>query len=373
MYKNKTIAVVVPAYDEEKLISRVIETMPSFVDRVYVVDDCSSDATCDKVETSLSDGSDRGTEVYLLRHTENQGVGAAIVTGYKAAMADDMDVVAVMAGDAQMDPDDLPSVIEPIVFEEAEYVKGNRLFTGEAWETIPRYRYLGNSALSLLTKVASGYWHVADSQTGYTAISNAALNVLPLDKLYKRYGYPNHILVMLNVYDCRVMDVPVKPVYNIGEKSGIRLHKVIPRMSWLLLKQFLWRMKEKYIIRDFHPLLFFYAFGSMLMFACLLFTCRLFWTWAAQGYVPQVTAMASMFTAISGMQFLFFAMWFDMEHNKKLNSISCFRKGFADRHSTDGGPPADSALCEDSAGERFSEQPIASASSDRSCRGTPRQ
>ena len=103
-------------------------------------------------------------------------------------MADDMDVVAVMAGDAQMDPDDLPSVIEPIVFEEAEYVKGNRLFTGEAWETIPRYRYLGNSALSLLTKVASGYWHVADSQTGYTAISNAALNVLPLDKLYKRYG-----------------------------------------------------------------------------------------------------------------------------------------------------------------------------------------
>lgn len=324
MYQSKTVAVVVPAYNEEKLIGRVIETMPSFVDRVYVVDDCSSDGTCEKVESYLADPEWDG-RLFLLRHIENQGVGAAIVTGYKAAMADGMDVVAVMAGDAQMDPDDLPRVIEPVVAEEADYVKGNRLFTGEAWQTIPRYRYLGNATLSLLTKIASGYWHVADSQTGYTAISRGVLELLPLEKLYKRYGYPNHLLVMLNVYNCRVADVPVRPVYNIGEKSGIRLRSVIPRMSWLLLKQFLWRMKEKYIIRDFHPLLFFYAFGGLLMFLCLLLTGRLFWVWIAQGFIPRVNALACMFTAISGLQLLLFAMWFDMEYNRNLKGSTSVR------------------------------------------------
>ena len=175
MYQHKKIAVVVPAYNEEKLIGRVIETVPRFVDRVYVIDDCSTDGTCEKAEAYLGDRADRQTRVCLLRHVENQGVGAAIVTGYKEAMADGMDVVAVMAGDGQMDPDDLPRVIEPVVLDHADYVKGNRLFTGEAWQKIPRYRYLGNATLSLLTKIASGYWHVADSQTGYTAISREAL------------------------------------------------------------------------------------------------------------------------------------------------------------------------------------------------------
>jgi len=318
MYRNKTIGVVVPAFNEEKLICRVLDTMPEYVDRVYVVDDCSTDRTCAVVEAYLARDHASTPRIYLLRHLENQGVGAAIVTGYKAAMADGMDVVAVMAGDAQMHPDDLPRVIEPVVADEADYVKGNRLFTGQAWEIIPRYRYLGNATLSLLTKIASGYWHVADSQTGYTAISREALELLPLDKLYKRYGYPNHLLVMLNVYNCRVADVPVRPVYNIGEKSGIRLRSVIPRMSWLLLKQFLWRMKEKYVIRDFHPLLFFYAFGSLLMLVCLVLTVRLFWVWGVEGAIPKVNALACMFTAISGTQFLLFAMWFDMEYNREL-------------------------------------------------------
>ena len=235
MYDNKHIAVVVPAYNEEELIGRVIETMPEFVDRIYVVDDCSTDGTCEAVEQYLGHGHQDQPEVCLLRHMQNKGVGAAIVTGYREALADGMDVVAVMAGDAQMDPEDLSRVIEPVVHGEADYVKGNRLFTGEAWHKIPKYRYLGNAALSLVTKIASGYWHVADSQTGYTAISREALDLLPLKKLYKRYGYPNHLLVMLNVFNFRVADVPVTPVYNVGEKSGIKLHKVIPRMSYLLV------------------------------------------------------------------------------------------------------------------------------------------
>ena len=325
MYDNKTVAVVVPAYDEEKLIGRTLETMPEFVDRIYVVDDCSEDATREKVKAYLEDD-ELKRKLVLLCHARNKGVGAAIVTGYKRAMADEMDVAVVMAGDAQMDPDDLPRVIEPVVLDEADYVKGNRLFTGEAWETIPRYRYLGNGILSLLTKIASGYWHVADSQTGYTAISGAALRLLPLDKLYPRYGYPNHMLVMLNVYSLRVVDVPVRPVYDIGEVSGIKLRKVIPRMSWLLLKQFLWRMKEKYVIRDFHPLLFFYSFGALLLMLCFLLSIRLFWIWADAGSIPRVTALACMFTAISGIQFLLFGMWFDMEYNQRLRGPKDFNR-----------------------------------------------
>ena len=323
MYQNKTIAVVVPAYNEEKLIGRVLETMPEFVNWIYVVNDHSSDRTCEQVETLVRNAS-LERKVVILRHEKNQGVGAAIVTGYQRALANAADVIAVMAGDAQMDPEDLDRVIDPVVQNEANYVKGNRLFTGKAWENIPHYRYLGNATLSLMTKIASGYWHVADSQTGYTAISGDALRLLPIEQLYNRYGYPNHLLVMLNVYNLRVMDVPVRPVYNIGEVSGIRLLKVIPRMSWLLLKQFLWRMKEKYIIRDFHPLLFFYAFGGLLLLLCFALTIRLFWLWHKLGSVPEMTALACMFSAISGIQFLLFGMWFDMEYNRNL-------RGQADR------------------------------------------
>ena len=145
-----------------------------------------------------------------------------------------------------------------------EYAKANRLVSGEAWKVIPRTRYLGNAVLSLLTKIASGYWHVADSQAGYTAISRDALAALDLDELYPRYGFPNDMLVHLNVQNARVRDVPSRPIYDVGEQSGIKLRSVVPRISWLLLKGFWWRMGHKYVIRDFHPLVFFYAFGVLM-------------------------------------------------------------------------------------------------------------
>ncbi|HPD13571.1 MAG TPA: glycosyltransferase family 2 protein [Planctomycetota bacterium] len=316
MYRGRQIGVVVPAYNEETLIGRVLETMPAFVDRIYVVDDASHDQTASRVAEYAAREPGR---IVLLRHESNQGVGAAIVTGYRRAVEDGIEIAAVMAGDAQMAPADLPAMLDPLVDGAADYVKGNRLFTGEAWKKIPRTRYLGNAFLSLLTKVASGYWNVADSQTGYTAVSRQVLTALPLDKLYRRYGYPNHLLVMLNVYNFRVADVPVTPVYNIGEKSGIRLRSVIPRMSWLLLKCFLWRMKEKYIIRDFHPLIFFYAVGALLLAACLALGARLLVHWSTYGVIPKTNALAAMTLFISGIQFLLFAMWFDMDHNKPLN------------------------------------------------------
>ena len=227
-------------------------------------------------------------------------------------------MVAVMAGDAQMDPEELATVIEPVVEDTADYIKGNRLFTGEAWQLIPKTRYLGNALLSLFTKIASGYWQVADSQTGYTAISVDTLRFLPLDRLYKRYGYPNHLLVMLNVFNRRVEDVAVRPIYGIGEQSKMRVWKVVPRLLWALCRWTLWRLKEKYVIRDFHPLVFFYLMATLLLVLSIPLAARLFYVWWADGSIPRINTLALMFTGIMGFQSLFFAMWFDMEYNKEL-------------------------------------------------------
>jgi glycosyltransferase involved in cell wall biosynthesis len=315
VYDGASVAVVVPCYNEQKLVGRVIETMPELVDRIYVVDDCSSDETCAVVESYVAAAPDR---VRLIRHQVNQGVGGAIATGYKAALADRMAVTAVMAGDAQMDPDDLPALVAPVARGECDYTKGNRLFTGDAWNVIPRVRYLGNSMISLLTKIASGYWHVADTQSGYTAIGLDALATIDWDHMYKRYGQPNDLLVRLNVYNFRVRDVPVRPIYNIGEESGIRPIRLIPRLSWLLYRLFVFRMVQKYVIRDFHPLLFFYAVGSILFPIGLVFGTYLIVLRLISGPVAGTSAMFAAFMVITGVQFLLFAMWFDMDYNKHL-------------------------------------------------------
>jgi glycosyltransferase involved in cell wall biosynthesis len=317
MYKDKRIGVVVPAYNEQSQIRKVLETIPDFVDRILVVDDRSTDDTVRAVDEFRRE-SPKGDRVHLVVHDTNQGVGGAIVTGYKRAVEEHLDIAVVMAGDGQMNPGDLPAVLDPVAAGEADYAKGNRLVTGEAWHKIPHYRYLGNAVLSLFTKIASGYWHIADSQSGYTATSRSVLERIPLNKLYKRYGFPNHILVMLNVYNCRVRDVEIEPVYNVGERSGIRLHRVIPCISWLLFAQFIWRMKEKYIVRDFHPLVFFYGLAWVLAGGSVGFTVRLVYLWVQTGHAPPMTSLALVFCIVTALQSTFFAMWFDMECNRHL-------------------------------------------------------
>ena len=330
MYRNQKVAVVVPAYNEETQIARVIETMPEFVDKIVIIDDCSSDRTSEVIK--LHPGMAAG-HVKLILHKQNQGVGGAIATGYKWSRDNGFDIAVVMAGDGQMDPLDLPAIIDPIVDGEADYTKGNRLVTGEAFKKIPKVRFFGNAALSLLTKIASGYWHVADSQTGYTAINKAALQVIDWDSMFKRYGQPNDLLVKLNVANIRVVDVPIKPVYNLGEKSGIKIHKVIFSIGSLLVRLFFWRLKEKYIIRNFHPLVFFYTMGfAGLVMSAILFA-RMIWMWIGDGQIPEITFLGSLFAFLLSVNSLFFAMWFDYEENKHLNpplksrSIRCEKSG----------------------------------------------
>jgi glycosyltransferase involved in cell wall biosynthesis len=315
MYKNHKIAVVVPAYNEGKLIGQVIVTMPDFVDHIVVVDDCSQDNTMEIVQ-SYAEGMEN--RLQIIQHETNQGVGGAIATGYKWCRDREVDIAVVMAGDAQMNPDDLPRLLKPIVRGKVDYTKGNRLFTGDAWNQIPKVRYLGNSVMSLLTKIASGYWHVADSQSGYTAINLKALKTIDWDSMYKRYGQPNDLLVRLNVYNFRVQDVPVTPIYDIGEESGVRPIRMIPHLSWLLFRMFTYRMWHKYVIRDFHPLVFFYIFAFFLLIASVPLWIRVFYRWLILGFIPPINALAGMSGVIAGLQSLFFAMWFDMEYNSGL-------------------------------------------------------
>jgi glycosyltransferase involved in cell wall biosynthesis len=315
MYKGKTVAVVVPAYNEEILISSVIETVPPYVDKIVVVNDCSLDRTAEIVKgyAEVSDG-----RVTLITMEINQGVGASIAEGYKWCRNHEIDATAVMAGDAQMDPCDLPALLDPVVSGEVDYTKGNRLVSGEAWKKIPRVRYLGNAAMSLLTKIASGYWHVADSQTGYTVANLKVLKTLDLDNIYKSYGMPNDMLVKLNIYNFRVRDVEIHPIYGKGEKSGIRPIRMIPKLSMLLFRFYLHRMVQKYIIRDFHPLIFFYLVGFSLNFVGILLSARMFYFWITIGRIPPINALAVMFCLIMGFQMLMFGMWFDMDYNKQL-------------------------------------------------------
>jgi glycosyltransferase involved in cell wall biosynthesis len=312
MLEGKTVAVVVPAFNEEHLIGATLAGIPSFVDAVFVVDDASRDGTAARAR----DSGDARVEVIV--HERNAGVGAAIVTGYKHALAKRIDVTAVMAGDNQMDPDELEAIAGPVVRGEVDYAKANRLFTGRAWELIPHHRYLGNAVLSLLTKIASGYWHVADSQAGYAAISLGHLELLDLDRIYTRYGFPNDLLVHLNVWSARVRDVPSRPIYGVGERSGIKLRKVVPRISWLLLKGFFWRIREKYVIRDFHPLVFFYFLGLLMTGVGLALGILETVERILGNGIPTATIVLVALLLISGSQFTLFAMWFDMESNKDL-------------------------------------------------------
>jgi glycosyltransferase involved in cell wall biosynthesis len=312
VFEGKRVGVVVPAYDEEALIAATLGGIPALVDRIVVVDDGSTDRT---KERALELGDPR---VEVLSHERRSGVGAATLTGYRRALADGLDVVVVMNGDNQMDPEDLPTLVEHVARGELDYAKANRLATGQAWQLIPKTRFFGNAVLSMLTKIASGYWHVADSQSGYTAVSREMLERLDLDRVYTSYGFPNDMLVHLNVWNARVRDFPSRPIYGVGERSNMRYRHVVPRIAWLLVRGFFWRLWEKYVKRDFHPLVFFYVMGFIatvtgvgLGFVVVAFRI-------AGDSIPVATVVLVALLVISGLQFILFAMWFDMESNKDL-------------------------------------------------------
>lgn len=307
---SKRIGVVVPAYNEEKLIKATVAGIPQYVDRIYVINDASTDNTAKVIET-LDD-----PRVFVITHETNKGVGAALINGYKKALRENMDVVAVMAGDDQMNPDQLYKLLIPIIEGRADYTKGNRLLTTEYRVGMSKWRTIGNSMLTIITKIGSGYWHIMDPQNGYTAISKEALANIGLDEVYTYYGYCNHMMVRLNAFGFRTMDVTM-PARYANEKSTIKYGPYMMKVSLMLFKSFLWRMKMKYMILNFHPLVLFYILAMVLLPIGFLFG----------GYIVIAKLMGMPVSAnyplldvlmlISGFQFLLFAMFFDMQESDK--------------------------------------------------------
>jgi glycosyltransferase involved in cell wall biosynthesis len=236
MIAGKRIAVVMPAYNEERLIAGALDGVPSFVDHIIVVDDSSLDATV-KIVRSFP------RPIELLEHASNQGVGAAIATGCMHALLLGADFTAVMAADGQMDPTDLPSLLAPLIADHADYAHGNRLAWPAAREAMPWHRWLGNHLFSLLTRYALGV-EVQDSQCGYAAMNRRTQQVIDWDRLWKGYGYPNDLLSTLNLCGLRVKEIPVRPVYG-AEQSGIRLRHVLVIIPFVLARAWIRRLAQR--------------------------------------------------------------------------------------------------------------------------------
>jgi glycosyltransferase involved in cell wall biosynthesis len=311
-FADHRVAVLVPAYNEAQQIADVLAGLPDFVDDVVVVDDASTDGTADVVR-AVPD-----PRIHLIVLAENRGVGGALAEAYTWARDAGVDIAVTVDGDGQMDPDDIAALLAPIVDDVADYTKGNRLTGPDSWRLIPRVRLFGNSVLSLLTKIVSGYWGVADSQSGFTAMGRVGLEHVDWHGVYPRYGRPNDVLVHANLADLRVADVPIRAIYGVGEKSSMKVLRVTFAISWLLLRRFWWRLFHKYVLRDFHPLVFFYVLSTVTATAALGLFVRLLILWARDGFVPQTTALTLAFVLITTFQSVFFAMWMDMEANKDL-------------------------------------------------------
>ncbi len=363
MISGKTIAVVIPCYNEEKQIGLVLDNLPSFVDRVVVVNDASKDNTAkvvqgyiqrdksvapaipqknkelkpnmyNKADIVVQQIIDREASLYtpqevwnkspekdriiLINHKKNGRKGASMATGYKWCRDNNIFCTAVMDGDAQMDPEELESLVLPIVNGEVDYVKANRLKHRSAFFVIPKLRFFGNSILSMLTKIASGYWRVSDTQSGFTAINLTALKAIRIHKIYKDYGCPNDMLVKLNIAFCSIREVESKPVYKIGEVSKMREMKLILPISFLLFKSFFKRLYVKYLFRDFHPIFLFYHFAFFLFLANLPFMVQVIKSLSPDVTLPLQSLIIFTLLSIGGFQSLFFAMWMDMMDNDRL-------------------------------------------------------
>ncbi len=314
MYRDKKISLVIPAYNEEKLIKPTLEHVPACIDKIYVVDDGSTNGMVNVVHEM----SNQDKRIELLQHAKNMGPGQAIITGYLRSSAEGYDITVVVGGDYQMPLEEVDRFLDPLIDGQADYTKGNRFLLWDITrEKMPRIRILGNIMITGLTKIASGYYKVMDVVDGYTAITKKAIDAIEWSKAWKRYGYPMDFLIRLNAYGFRVKDVSRTPIYLSGEKqSQIKGLRYAIKVSPMLIRGFFWRMLFKYVYRDFHPLVFFFFCGMILLPLGILFGFYLIYQeWTDIG-VSGPRAILCALSIITGLQFLLFGMWFDMEASK---------------------------------------------------------
>jgi glycosyltransferase involved in cell wall biosynthesis len=306
VFRGAIVAAVVPAYKEELMIHRVIDTMPDYVDHIVIVDDCSPDRTSDVVRQSTD------PRVDLIRHEVNQGVGGAIITGHTRAIELGADVNVVMAGDAQMDPAYLPPLLEEVTDGGYGFAKANRFFSPESFDGMPRHRVLGNIGLSFMTKLASGYWHLFDPQNGYTAIRTSVLQRLPLHNVAKRYSFENDLLIHLNILQVPAVDVPIPAVYG-DEISTIKLSKVVPELIQLLGRGFWRRIWYRYVLWSFSPIALLLVLGIVLFGFGLAVSVWLAFLSLNSVIATAATVMLAALPLMVGVQMLISALQLDIQ------------------------------------------------------------
>lgn len=317
MFNGARIAAVVPAYKEEKMISTVIDTMPEIVDHIVIVDDCSPDNTSAVVAASSDD------RVTLIRHEVNQGVGGAIITGHKAAIDLGADVNVIMAGDAQMDPQYLPALLERVTTGGYGFAKANRFFSPESFEGMPKYRVFGNIVLSFMTKLASGYWHLFDPQNGYTAVRTEVLRRVPLHHIARRYSFENDLLIHLNILQVPAVDVPIPAVYG-DEVSSIRLGRVIPELMSLLTKGFWRRIWYRYVLWSFSPIALLLVLGLLLFLVGLGIAIWVCFQIAGSVVATAATVMLAALPLMIGTQMLISALQLDIQASPSTPTFAPF-------------------------------------------------
>ena len=310
MYKDKCIAIVVPAYNEERHLGQVLNDIPEYVDHLIVVDDCSTDETAQVLEQTASE------RLVRLRTDRNQGVGGATLLGYAKAIELPCDVIVKMDGDGQMIAEYLPKLLDAIA-DGYDYAKGNRFLAGDSLSSMPRHRLLGNIILTFLNKLASGYWHIFDPTNGYTAISRSALEKLDLAKLHHRYFFENDMLIALNFNNARVADVAIPARYGT-EQSALNPFKAGITFPLLFLPRFCRRIYQKYILRDFSPIALFLIMGLLLFAWGFIFGA---YHWVLSILTNHVattgTVMLAVLPLILGFQLILQAIVLDIQETRK--------------------------------------------------------
>lgn len=307
------IAVVIPCFKVKRHITHVINDIPEFVGRIYVVDDCCPEKTGEHVKTSIQD-----PRIKVLFNEVNLGVGGAVCHGYKAALEESMDIVVKVDGDGQMDPRLIQQLIIPIALSEADYVKGSRFFHPAGLREMPTIRLIGNAALSLINKVVTGYWDIMDPTNGFTAINRAALEDIPLDKISPRYFFESDMLFRLSLCKAKVIDYSMEAKYG-DEVSNLKIHRVLLSFPFKYIKRFTKRIIYQYVLRDFNYGSLCLMFGLLLLLVGGIFGSYKFIEYSLIKNVPAPTGLVVIpaMLIILGTQFIISFLQFDINSYPK--------------------------------------------------------
>ena len=305
IYRERRVAALVPAFNEERHVGGVVTTMPSFVDHIIVVDDASVDGT---TEAALAPGDPRVT---LIRHEANEGLGASLIDAHLAALNTDAEIMVVMAGDGQMDPAYLPALLDPIVDGHVVFTKGNRFFSTRSWHGMPKHRVLGNIGLTFLTKIATGYWDLFDPQNGYTAIARHASERIDWNDLARDYSFENDVLAHLGLQRAVIRDVDIPARYG-DEVSSIRMRRVVRDILRTLGRAFNRRFWLQYVVRSFSPVALFVFTGIPLLVWALVFGVWVAWMSIGPAEASTATVMLVVMPLLVGLQLVLAAFVIDV-------------------------------------------------------------